>query len=686
MGIFQQFPYSNFHEFNLDQIIKIMREMQDEWEATKSEWASYKDFIDNYFANLDVSAEVLQAIQTMAASGELSPIIDPTIISETADWLAEHITQPTTPVIDDTLTIAGAAADAKAAGDAIRVVTDMTDADQFIIDTLGEEATVIEQSGSTRLVAKYYLVHENDVISFHAGTVVQDYLVEYFDYDTASYTHQKNWGAEKEYRLDSDGYINVKFRKPDDSNITVSEYDAKVSLIRNNRDLNQIISTTGEYEITTIGAADIIQGSYDRSGAVVTNYSRLRITDFIDVTAGDKVLFKAGNNAQGLMVCIVNHNANTYESSWVYTDSEITINHSGHMMLLFRRSSNADLGPVKYDAEVAVLRSRPFKTGSEKYNGNLFRVNYSDAIAYPVRTSSSYSVAYSDIIALYDSVRSRVTSNYTDVDSSVPKPVTITKTAIGTAGSYTLYKYIATPAYPKKTICIIAGTHGNEYEGIYALARMFREIYCGEYPYPQLDYLRQNVKLIIIPVVNPYGFEHNTKLNGDGENIYDQYPSTAPQSVEITAVKNTLASETIDFFMDMHTDPYVVNSKKGCYGYALTTGDMFEPLYKAIMKFRDIVYNEFNYDSKFLNASNKDTIVGLITSINAGGSVAYGERNGIPSILAEISTDYGWGGSGESGDPAQNPSFAPYGSSDMMRIAVDFYTHVLLNAYHKINE
>ena len=47
MGIFQQFPYSNFHEMNLDQIIKIMRQMQDEWEDVKTEWASYKDFIDN---------------------------------------------------------------------------------------------------------------------------------------------------------------------------------------------------------------------------------------------------------------------------------------------------------------------------------------------------------------------------------------------------------------------------------------------------------------------------------------------------------------------------------------------------------------------------------------------------------------------------------------------------------------
>ena len=119
MGIFQQFPYSNFHEMNLDQIIKIMRQMQDEWEANKTEWASYKEFIDNYFENLDVSQEVLDALRIFAADGTLATIMDPTIATETAAWLAEHITQPTTPAIDTSLSVAGAAADAKAAGDAI---------------------------------------------------------------------------------------------------------------------------------------------------------------------------------------------------------------------------------------------------------------------------------------------------------------------------------------------------------------------------------------------------------------------------------------------------------------------------------------------------------------------------------------------------------------------------------------
>lgn len=124
MGIFQQFPYSNFHEMNLDQIIKIMRQMQDEWENTKTEWASYKDFIDNFFANLDVSDEVLAVLQTWDADGRLDLIIDPVIAAEVAAWLADNITQPTTPAIDTSLTIAGAAADAKAAGMQLTAVKD----------------------------------------------------------------------------------------------------------------------------------------------------------------------------------------------------------------------------------------------------------------------------------------------------------------------------------------------------------------------------------------------------------------------------------------------------------------------------------------------------------------------------------------------------------------------------------
>ena len=168
MGIFQQFPYSNFHEFNLDQIIKIMREMQDEWEATKTEWNDMKDFINNYFDNLDVSEEVYGALVKMAHNGILSGIIDPTIISATSSWLAEHITQPVGVVIDDSLSIQGACADAAATGNAVYGINFLQSLNEIIVPDIDDgyfynTTTGVKTAGSGWSASKTLIPFKTDV-------------------------------------------------------------------------------------------------------------------------------------------------------------------------------------------------------------------------------------------------------------------------------------------------------------------------------------------------------------------------------------------------------------------------------------------------------------------------------------------------------------------------------------------
>ena len=141
MGAFRQFPYSNFHEMNMDEIIKIVKNMLEEWaqyyaewnawmnqmnddwsnyqEVMNEAWQNMQDFINNYFDNLDVQEEINNKIVAMVNSGEFASIVEPYIPPRVTAWLSEHITQPVGVVIDTSLSVAGACADAKATGDAI---------------------------------------------------------------------------------------------------------------------------------------------------------------------------------------------------------------------------------------------------------------------------------------------------------------------------------------------------------------------------------------------------------------------------------------------------------------------------------------------------------------------------------------------------------------------------------------
>lgn len=79
-----KYPYTDFNEYNLDWCITRIRDLTDEWASTKTEWSdvetewqNYKDYIDNYFANLDLSQEVSDKLDQMYADGSLLSLLQP---------------------------------------------------------------------------------------------------------------------------------------------------------------------------------------------------------------------------------------------------------------------------------------------------------------------------------------------------------------------------------------------------------------------------------------------------------------------------------------------------------------------------------------------------------------------------------------------------------------------------------
>lgn len=105
-------------------------------------------YVNNYFDNLDVQEEINNKLDELVQNGTIEEIFSDEVESilnvaqdaaleaidnipeNVTDWLEEHIIQETGYVIDDTLTVQGAAADAKKTGDEISALkSDLDDID-----------------------------------------------------------------------------------------------------------------------------------------------------------------------------------------------------------------------------------------------------------------------------------------------------------------------------------------------------------------------------------------------------------------------------------------------------------------------------------------------------------------------------------------------------------------------------
>lgn len=128
MAFYDKFPYTNFQELNLDKIIQKIGDIDRAEEASAASAAAAKTSEINASnsaqaagasaasASQSANASAASALESAQYLGEIGT----TTAGIVSDWLAEHIQTPTTPPLDTSLTIAGAAADAKAAGDAIK--------------------------------------------------------------------------------------------------------------------------------------------------------------------------------------------------------------------------------------------------------------------------------------------------------------------------------------------------------------------------------------------------------------------------------------------------------------------------------------------------------------------------------------------------------------------------------------
>lgn len=109
----------------LNKTMEDVETLHDDVDALADAYESLQNYVNNYFDNLNVQEEINAKLDAMASDGSLTALINPLIPDAVSDWLDEHIT-PTTPAIDNTLTVSGAGADAKVVGDKFKEISENT--------------------------------------------------------------------------------------------------------------------------------------------------------------------------------------------------------------------------------------------------------------------------------------------------------------------------------------------------------------------------------------------------------------------------------------------------------------------------------------------------------------------------------------------------------------------------------
>lgn len=142
-----KYPYTNFSELNLDWFLSQFKELLEKWDAQKVDYEQFKldvttefntlsgkfdnlkdafddlkTFIENYFDDLDVQQEINNKLNEMVSDGTmaalLAPLVTAQVPSAVSSWLTENVDPVgSAVVVDSSLSISGAAADAEVVGD-----------------------------------------------------------------------------------------------------------------------------------------------------------------------------------------------------------------------------------------------------------------------------------------------------------------------------------------------------------------------------------------------------------------------------------------------------------------------------------------------------------------------------------------------------------------------------------------
>ena len=373
----ENFPYNNFHDLNMDWIIKIAKDFLDQYTHIQQIIEEGEESIGNLTEEelASLANALTQALTTFNTEAEekAQEVID--TIPDDYTALTEEVTQNDRQLRHTT-------------GNEIAISYDLKIGDMVLGGVNSEDGSLFPDT--TRARSTLIPLHPGQVI-YNLNNLLYQFGVYKFD-RFGNYVSYSVWHSEF-YPITEDGLYYIVMRTPNNSDLT-----SIVNTIANGMTIQDFDpSTKIKIDANTNGGYffdknNLVQGQFYYCIPQSFQTNRIRPDYLIPVKAGDNVgLLPNGSE----IICSIYESDDATTAvethTWASAITHFTIEHDGYMAINIRKSDQSNITPADFNGFISVTRRKTNEIIVD-INGNGDTTNFAWAVlmAYTMPNTTIY--------------------------------------------------------------------------------------------------------------------------------------------------------------------------------------------------------------------------------------------------------------------------------------------------------